>query len=96
MVYAIWYMATVFVLQAFIAIRNPHTDAQTLLIATLFWPVIILLVLGSLALDVIGWNFDTARSPKWFGFRKPTNPRAKGYALTLFTFEFQLYKMVAR
>jgi len=94
MEYAIGYIAIIFVLQAFVAVRNPHTDARTLLVATLFWPFILFLVICSFALDAIGWDFDVARNRKVVGFRKPTNPRAKGYALTLLGFEFQLYKMV--
>ena len=93
MVYAIWYVATIFVLQAFIAIRSPHTDSRTLLVATLFWPFIMLLVIASFALDAIGWDFDIQRNSKIIYFRKPTNPKARGYALTLLGFEFQLYKM---
>jgi hypothetical protein len=93
MEYAIGYVAMILVLQLFITTRNPHIDAQTLLVATLFWPFIILLVICSFALDAIGWGFDMVRNDKIVYFRKPTNPLATGFAVTLFTFEFQLFKI---
>ncbi len=93
MVYAIWYVATIFVLQAFIAVRNPHVDVKTFFVSTVFWPFIMLLVAGSFALDAVGWGFDVVRNDKILYFRKPTNPLAKGFAVTLLTFEFQLFKI---
>ncbi len=95
MEYAIGYIAIAFVIQASAAIRAPHNDAQTVFVASWFWIVILPLVAGSFLLDAVGWKFDMARSPKIVGFRKPTNPNAKGYALSLFTVEFQLYKVKA-
>jgi len=95
MEYAIGYVAIIFVLQVFVTTRNPHIDAQTLLVTTLFWPFIILLVIGTFALDAIGWNFDLVHSNKWVGFRTASNPRAKGWAVTLCKFEFQLFTLKA-
>lgn len=95
MEYAIGYMGLAFVIQAFVAIRAPHTDAQALVVASLFWPFILVLVAGSFALDAIGWNFDLVRSTKWIGFRKSPNPQITGYAVSLLKFEFQLFKTKA-
>ncbi len=95
MEYAIGYIAIVFVLQAVAAVRTPYESTQTIFIASVFWPIMAVLVAGSLLLDAIGWSIDVVRSPKWFYFRKPTNPKAVGYALTLFKLELQLFKVKA-
>ena len=93
MEFAIGYVAIIFVLQAIAAVRNPYEDNRTVFVASVFWIFILPLVAGSFALDAIGWSFDVVRSPKWFYFRKPTNPKAVGYALTLFKLELQLFKV---
>ncbi len=93
MEYAIGYIAIAFVIQAIAAIRAPHNDAQTVFVASWFWIVILPLVACSFALDAIGWGFDVVRNDKIVYFRKPTNPLATGFAVTLFTFEFQLFKI---
>ncbi len=95
MEYAIGYVAIIFVLQAITAVRNPYESTQTVFVATVFWPFIMLLVAGSFALDAIGWNFDMVRSPNWIGFRKSPNPKIRGYAVSLFKFELQLFKVKA-
>lgn len=95
MEYAIGYVAIIFVLQAFVAVRNPHESTQTVFVATVFWPFIMILVAGSFALDAVGWKFDMMRSPKWIGFRKSPSPQITGYAVSLLKFEFQLFKVKA-
>ena len=92
MEYAIGYVAVIFALQAFIAIRNPYGDCRSVVIGTVFWPVFLVLVAGSLLLDAIGCGFDAVKSPKMFGVRKPTNTEVRGFALTLFFIEFQMWK----
>ena len=93
MEYAIGYVAIIFVLQAIAAVRTPREDTQTVFVATVFWPAIILLVAGSMFLDYIGWRFDTMRGSKMFGYRTATNPVARGWAVTVFGIEFQLYTL---
>lgn len=93
MEYAIGYIAIVFVIQAIAAVRTPYESTQTIFVASVFWIFILPLVACSFLLDAIGWSFDVVRSPKWFYFRKPTNPKAKGYALTIFKLELQLFKV---
>ena len=95
MEYAIGYVVSIFVIQGIVAIRTPHTDAQVLVVASVFWPFILLLVAGSFALDAVGWKFDMMRSPKWIGFRKSPSPQITGYAVSLLKFEFQLFKVKA-
>ncbi len=95
MEYAIGYVAIAFIIQALAAVRNPVENTQTIFVASWFWILILPLVAGSFLLDAVGWSFDVVRSPKWFYFRKPTNPKAVGYALTMFKFELQLFKVKA-
>ncbi len=76
------------------ALRCPHENLRTVFFLGAVWPLSVLAILAMIVIQGIGWDFDVARNRKVFGFRKPTNPRAKGYALTLLGFEFQLYKMV--
>ena len=94
MEYAIAYIASIFVLQVLACIRTPREDCQVVILVTVFWPFILVLVAASYALDYIGWGFDAVRSPKMFNARKPTNPDLKGFALTLFFIEFQMWKKV--
>ena len=91
MEYAIGYVAIIFVLQALAAVRTPHQDCQAVIVGSVFWPLFVVLVAGSLFLDAIGWNFDMVRNTKMVGFRRPTNPEIRGWAVTLLTFEFQLF-----
>lgn len=91
MEYAIGYVVIVIVLQAIAAVRTPREDCQVMFVATVFWPLMIVLVGGSFLLDAIGWQFDMTRNTKIIGFRRSPNPDIRGWALTLLTFEFQLY-----
>ena len=93
MEYAIGYVVIVFVLQAIAAVRTPREDAQVVIFATVFWPLMIVLVGGSFLLDTIGVGFDMVKGSKMFGARKPTNTEVRGFALTLFYVEFQMWKV---
>lgn len=95
MEYAIGYVAVIFVLQAIAAVRTPYENTQTVFVASVFWPFVIILVGASFALDAVGWKFDMMRSPKWIGFRKSPSPQIIGYAVSLLKFEFQLFKVKA-
>ena len=92
MEYAVGYVVIVFVLQAIAAVRTPHEDCQIAIFATVFWPLMIILVGGSFLLDAVGLGFDMVKGTKMFGARRPTNPEIKGFALTLFRVEFQVWK----
>ena len=91
MEYAIGYMVSIFVLQAIAAVRTPREDCQVVIVASIFWPVFLVLVAGSFLLDAIGWQFDMTRNTKLIGFRQSPNPDIRGWAVTLLTFEFQLF-----
>jgi hypothetical protein len=87
------YLVMVVVLQGLFALRAPHQELRTVFAICLFWPVSIVLIAGMFLLDAVNWDFDVAESTTRFGFRKPTNPNARGFAVTVFGTEFQFYSM---
>jgi hypothetical protein len=85
------YLTGVVVLQGLFAIRAPHEEALTVFVICLFWPVSIVLIALMFLMQAVRWDVDVAEGTKRFGFRKPTNPNAKGFAVTVFGTEFQFY-----
>ena len=90
MEYAIGYVAIIFVLQALAAIRTPHQDCQVVIVASLLWPLMVVLIASSFLLDAIGWDFDLVKG-KWIGFRKPVD-NWPGFAISVLKMEFQFWK----
>ncbi len=78
------------------ALRCPDENLRVVFALGAVWPLSILAILAMIVIQGLGWDFDVAEGRKMFGFRRPTNPKARGYALTLFKCEFQLYKLVAQ
>ena len=87
------YLAGVVVLQGLFAVRLPHENALTVYAICLFWPVSIVLMVLLVLMQIVRWEVEVAESTKKFGFRKPTNPKTKGFAVTVFNTEFQFYSM---
>ncbi len=87
------YLAGVVVLQGLFALRAPHEEALTVFVLCLFWPVSIVLMVLLVLMQLVRWEVEVAESTKRFGFRKPTNPKAKGFAVTVFNTEFQFYSL---
>jgi hypothetical protein len=87
------YLAGVVVLQGLFALRAPHEEALTVFVLCLFWPVSIVLMALLVLMQLVRWEVEVAESTKRFGFRKPTNPKAKGFAVTVFGTEFQFFSM---
>jgi hypothetical protein len=87
------YLSGVVVLQGLFALRAPHEEARTVFAICLFWPVSIVLIAFMFLLGAVKWDIDVAESTKRFGYRKPTNPNARGFAVTVFGTEFQFYSM---
>lgn len=89
------YLAGIVVVNGLWALRVPHENVRIVFVLALFWPLTILAVLFMVAVTATGWDFDVdTNAGKIYNFRKPTNPKAKGFALCLLGVEFQLYKMV--
>ena len=75
------------------AIRVPYENSRTVFALALMWPLSIVAIIAMMIILAIGWNFDIGSSTKMFGFRRPSNPKAKGFAITMFTTELQFYKV---
>jgi hypothetical protein len=73
------------------AIRARDVESRTLFIIAATWPVMVPFALFIFALDLIKWDMDIVKSTQLFGFRKPTNPKTCGFALTVFAREIQFY-----
>ena len=92
--YAI-YMTVAILVVGLWATRVPHENVKIVFILALVWPVTVVANLGFVLIQATGWDFDVdTGAGKMFNFRKPTNPKAKGFALCLLGVEFQLFKMV--
>jgi hypothetical protein len=87
------YLVGVVVFQGLFAFRSPHVDGLTAFALCICWPVSIVLIAGVFLLDAVGWDIDTAENTKMFGFRKPTNTKVRGFAITLFGTEIQFYSL---
>ena len=85
------YLAGVVVLAGVWAMRVPHEDIRIVFVLCLFWPVSITLIALMFLLSAVGWEIDTAEGTKMFGFRKPTNTKVRGFAVTVFGTEIQFY-----
>lgn len=91
-VYAI-YMTVAMLVVGLWATRVPHEDVKIVFILAVAWPLTIVGIAGMLFLYAINWDFDIVKGTTQFGFRKPTNPNAKGWAVTVFGKEIQLYSV---
>lgn len=78
------------------AVRTPHTDLRVATQIALFWPISLLAILVVMSLDYFGYDIDFILVKKLFGLRRPTNPGAKGFALTVFCVEIQIWKSTFR
>lgn len=85
------YMTGVVALVGLWAVRVPHENIRTVFALAIFWPLSVVAIVGMVLLTVTGWNVDVTKGTKRFGFRRPTNPQARGFALTAFGTELQFY-----
>ena len=70
----------------------PGEDARFLFRAVLVWPFSITVVALVLLMDAVGWDLEATRTSKMFGFRTPTNTKVRGFAVTVFYAEIQVWK----
>jgi len=73
------------------AIRARDVDTRTMFFIALVWPASMTFALIIFLLSLFKWDMDVAESTKTFGFRRPTNPKARGFAVTVFGTEIQFY-----
>jgi len=80
----------IFTVGAF-AVRARDVDTRTLFVIALAWPASMAFTLLIVLLSLFKWDLDVAESPKMFGFRKATNPKMRGIAVSVFGTELQFY-----
>jgi len=73
------------------AIRARDVDTRTLFVIAIAWPLSLAFALVIFLLSLVKWDMDVAESTKTFGFRKSTNPKMQGFAVTVFGTEIQFY-----
>lgn len=78
------------------AIRTPQTDLRTATQISVAWPISLLAILVVMSLDYFGYDIDIVFGKKLFGFRRPTSPLTKGFALTIFYIKIQVWKSTFR
>jgi glucan phosphoethanolaminetransferase (alkaline phosphatase superfamily) len=86
------YLSGALALIGLFALRAPHENLRTVFALAIMWPLSILLIIVFILMSMTNWNIDSAMNTKMFGFRRPTNPNAKGFAVTIFYVELQFYK----
>ena len=60
--------------------------------AVILWPFSITVIALVMLFSATGCEFDAARGKKMFGFRLPTNPNVKGFAVTVFYAEIRVWR----
>ncbi len=60
-------------------------------IAAMVWPITLLVVLITLILDYIKWDWTIEKGQKLFNWRKPQD-NWPGFAITVFYYEFQFWR----
>lgn len=85
------YLAGIVVLVGLFAIRTPHEDIRTVFALGMAWPLSLVGIVLMMVVYSVGWDLDVVQGTKRFGFRRPSNPQARGFAVTVFGSEIQLY-----
>jgi hypothetical protein len=89
-VYAVGFVG----LLALFAIRTPDSEVRTSFLISAFWPIALPVLALLLALAAFKWDLKLVKGRKLFGnWRKPGNPKLKGFAVTVFGQEFQFTKL---
>jgi hypothetical protein len=71
--------------------RNIETTRFNVLAATI-WPITIWVVLITMLLDLIRWEWTIDKGDKPFNWRKPYD-NWPGFAVTIFRYEIKFWKM---
>ena len=74
------------------AVRARDVESRTLFLIALTWPLSMAFALFIWLLSIVGADMDVRDSDKMFGYRKPTNPEVRGFAVTVFHSEIQFWK----
>jgi hypothetical protein len=88
------YMAGFIVTVGAFAVRAPDVESRTLFLIAISWPLSMAFALFILLLSLVGADLDVQDSDRMFGFRRPTNPKVRGFAVTVFYSEVQFWKKI--
>ena len=86
------YLTGIVLLVGMFAWRVPHENSRVVFTLALLWPLSFTAILFMVILNATGWDLDVAQGIKLFGFRRPTNPKTRGFAITIFFVEVQFWK----
>lgn len=86
------YMAGVIIMMIAFAIRTPYQNIDAAVIISLLWPLSLVVMTMLKCMWIMNWDMDVVKVDKWFGYRKATNPKVKGFAITAIKLEFQFWK----
>jgi hypothetical protein len=73
------------------AVRAPDVESRTLFLIAISWPLSMAFALFIFLLSLVNADMDVKDSDKMFGFRRPTNPEVRGFAVTVFHSEVQFW-----
>lgn len=90
--YAI-YMTVAILVVGLWAARVPHEDVGIVFLLALAWPATIVAIVVIMSMNATGWDMSIVTGAKMFGFRLPTNPNARGFAVTVLGKEIQVYSI---
>lgn len=74
------------------AVRTPDTEVRAVALLACAWPVSLIVIALTMLLAAFGYDFDVKLVKKLFGFRRPTNPNVRGFALTVLCADIQIWK----
>lgn len=86
------YMAGFILVVGAFAVRAPDVESRTLFLIAMSWPLSMSFALFIYLLSLAGTDLDVQDSDKMFGYRKPTNPEVRGFAITVFHSEVRFWK----
>lgn len=95
MEYVTGYMAGFMATMIIAAIRTPNNELRGVTIVCLMWPITMFLIIAAIILDMFNIAFDINRGTKMFGIRKSPEKNISGVGITVFGYEFQIYKVLA-
>lgn len=88
------YMTGMIFLMGMFAWRVPHEDCRIVFLIGLGWPLSIVFTAFMIVLTIMNWELEVVKGTKMFGVRTSTNPKVRGYAVTIFKNEIQLFKVI--
>ena len=87
----IYFTTAISMLVVVSAIEDNFLDSRQLLLLSLIWPMALIGWTLSRVLKRLDWAMDIQSNTKYFSYRK--RPTGIGFGITIFTWEFQFWKL---